>query len=925
MDRALTVGLVFLVSVLGILGCTEQSPDEIYGEGRLWTVPLDPGPGAIPIGTGALSSELGNVETMLGQALVQDWSTKGIGSWGLANKGGPPLVMAAKLAENRDVEEVNQYLMSVTPWGISGSTWEANPLGDYDFTEVGLVMLLYLFGDEPTRLYPATVDHIVNVLLIDEGGTPRTQVPNSYGLVTDTENHHLMTEGSRYLKNQWLCQHGQTDPNYDNATNGLETWLLDYLDVMLVEGVYEFNSIPYLGYTTQALLNLDAFAESTTLATKARYVLDTINWQYALGSLDLRRCAPFRRQLDYADQTELYADPHTTMMRVWTGEPYDPNLPLPPANIHRSSRGLIAEMLPYRLPDDVKQWVVDKPGEYFVRFGRGPLASPEIYSGGSGWLLSAGGVYRGPRSIIAARPITLMLSDASTDLLNCFHMPDRTGMGAAAVNETSESWMVWNNTGIHRRFACCNGPVGVPSQYAPAAQSGHWQVFAPDPNTLVAVFSQADLGLIVVFPEWSGTAADLATAIAAANPSEALLIRVFAWPSGDTITYDLAAAKGTWVIETVNGQAVDRDYDTWPHAEGGPAGVTFDRPGTAPTEAPVLAPPGSADARDQPPPLPSGAGTGTPIEFTIDQSASSLTFSATVPEGPTDSDTSAVVGAVVARLSPLGEPNSIRITDMDLELCDGIDLFYLFDPIAAVAVTGDPQDPFGLMLGVGDGLYGPYGTPGPAVAVDPAGGFNQVQNMVELRGTAVNDPAGMLVPLMNPTENLRGTGPYALDLIGSVAFTSPNEIRLTLVLDAVGPIVEDPIAIEGHVVATIVADAVIPDWTTLSLDIVNEQWGTVEIVPDQTEFIDPNATVTLTAHPIEGEIFKHWRVYDPNHPGSVNHAIIDSNNPLVLQMHANWEVEAVFGCGSSAAPLLPTLLGVLGSFVWVRSRHRVKH
>lgn len=943
MNRALAVGLVFAVSCMGIAGCTGQSPDEIYGEGRLWTVPLDPGPGAIPMGTGAVSSELGNVETMLGQALVEDRAGWAIGEWSLANKGGPPLVMAAKLAENRDVQEVNQYLTSVTPWGISGSTWEGNPLGDYDFTEVGLVMLLYLFGDEPTLLYPATVDHIVNVLLIDEGGTPRTQVPNSYGLVTDTENHHLMTEGSRYLKNQWLWQHGATDPNFNNATNGLEAWLLDYLDVMLVEGVYEFNSIPYLGFTVQALLNLDAFAESAALSVKARYVLDTINWQYALGSLDLRRCAPFRRQLDYAGQTELYADPHTTMMRVWTSDPYDPNLPLPPANIHRSSRGFIAEMLPYRLPDDVTQWVLDKPSEYFVRFGRGPSASPEIYSGGPGWLLSAGGVYRGPRSIIAARPITLMLSDGSMDLLDCFHMPDQSGAVAAATADSSEdsddttntihlpissgdgssapvdsnaseSWMEWNNTGVHRRFACCNGPVGIPSQYAPAAQSGNWQVFAPDPNVLVAVYSQADLGLIAVFPDWSGTAAELAMGIVAANPTEAVLRRVFNWPSTDTITYDVGAAKGAWVIETVNGQPVDRNYDGWPHVDGGPTGISFDRPGSSPIMDPAHGLALGADSGSEVPPLSAGSGMGTPIEFTVDASASSLTFSATVPEGPNDSDSSAVVGTIVARLAPLGAPNSIHITDMNLELSDGIGLFYLFDPIAAVTITGDPQDPFGLLLGHGDGLYAPYGSPGQAADLDPSGSFTQGGNVVELKGTALISPVGMLEPLMNPTEELRDTGPYDLDLSGTLVFTSPNEVRLTLVFDAVAPIIDDPILIEGQVTGTVVANAVIPEYTTLSLRVVNERWGTVDINPNQLEYLDPNTIVTLTAQPDEDRVFKRWKVFDPNHPGDANHMATDGNNPLHLQMDADWEVVAVFGCGSDVGEILPLSIVGLGLF-----------
>ncbi len=45
----------------------------------------------------------------------------------------------------------------------------------------------------------------------------------------DTENHLLMTEGARYLKNRWLALHGSTDPRHDNDANGMERWMLALL------------------------------------------------------------------------------------------------------------------------------------------------------------------------------------------------------------------------------------------------------------------------------------------------------------------------------------------------------------------------------------------------------------------------------------------------------------------------------------------------------------------------------------------------------------------------------------------------------------------------------------------------------------------------------------------------------------------------
>jgi len=224
-------------------------------------------------------------------------------------------------------------------------------------------------------------------------------------------------------------------------------------------------------------------------------------------------------------------------------------------------------VLPYRLPDDVRKWALHKETDYFVRIGRGPMASPEIYSGGPGYLLSAGGVHRGPRSMIAARPITLLLSDGARDLAECFRLP---GQG---------EWQGWNSTGVHRHFACANVPVKIPSQYKPIVQEKNWAVSAPDSvkGLVVVTFSLDDLGLLALFPNVSEAPATLAEAIMAANPDEEALRTSFTWPGGGTIEYDVDAPKGLWPIKAVNGNAVEREYDSWPHLDGGPEGVTFER------------------------------------------------------------------------------------------------------------------------------------------------------------------------------------------------------------------------------------------------------------------------------------------------------------------------------------------------------------
>ncbi len=97
----------------------------------------------------------------------------------------------------------------------------------------------------------------------------------------------------------------------------------------------------------------------------------------------------------------------------------------------------------------------------------------------------------------------------------------------------------------------------------------------------------------------------------------------------------------------------------------------------------------------------------------------------------------------------------------------------------------------------------------------------------------------------------------------------------------------------------------------LALSAINPHWGEVVIDPDPN---DPNApaflagtTVSLSATPIEGKAFKHWQVYDPNHPGDANHVVYDANLTITLVMNDHREVTAQFECGSGVEPFVPVI------------------
>ncbi len=111
----------------------------------------------------------------------------------------------------------------------------------------------------------------------------------------------------------------------------------------------------------------------------------------------------------------------------------------------------------------------------------------------------------------------------------------------------------------------------------------------------------------------------------------------------------------------------------------------------------------------------------------------------------------------------------------------------------------------------------------------------------------------------------------------------------------------------------------------LQLDMVNPQYGQVELSPAAWDADAPayprDTEVTLTATAIEDKRFKHWEIYDPNHPGDANHATIDANNPITLVLTHDTEVTAVFQCGSGAGYPLPLLMS-LCALAWLRATGR---
>lgn len=485
--------------------------------------------------------------------VINDWANKPIPPIrDLEGKGNGPRILLARLLQNLEIDEVNRTIMKLNPWGTPGSSWIFNKKGDYDFALSIFTTMLWKFGDKSTILFPGTTEHLLRVLLTVDGNQFRYSAPRSLGLVPETENHLLMTEGSRYLKNRWIAVHGNGEVYFDNVRNGMEQKILALLEEIRTAGLYEFNSNPYIGYTITALLNLEAFA-SEEVKGKARDVLDYMNYCYALGSYGLKHYPPFRRRYEKESSRELTTDYQSVFMKTWLS--FSPVTDYNTDIGNGAAHALLGACMPYRPADEVVEMIFNKGIGYFVKLGHGEGACPEIYSAGKSFLLSAGGVNRGERSLIVARSVTLFLNDDAEKLSETFHL---AGPG--------EDFMKWNNTGVYKNFACAAGPVFVPANIRPLAKNNNWSVYSMKDSLCIAVYSTSQFGLMIIFEH--ADANGLLTALIKANPYSERLKQHFRFPGGENIQYDVNAPANRWVIISDNDQLMNREFDQWPLIAG---------------------------------------------------------------------------------------------------------------------------------------------------------------------------------------------------------------------------------------------------------------------------------------------------------------------------------------------------------------------
>jgi hypothetical protein len=194
--------------------------------------------------------------------------------------------------------------------------------------------------------------------------------------------------------------------------------------------------------------------------------------------------------------------------------------------------------------------LLDKGDGYFVQLGHSKKSTPEIYTAGKHFLISAGGANRGYYSQIVTRPITVFLEDSAKNLNDCFHLE---GPG--------NDFMKWNNTGVYKNFACASGKVSVPEDYKPILERNNWAIYAGNNNVKIVVYSTEDIGIMLIFEDMK--AEDLLANLEKSNANDEQLKTQFQFPDGQIITYDVNAHLNKWVIKSIDGKSVERDFSKW--------------------------------------------------------------------------------------------------------------------------------------------------------------------------------------------------------------------------------------------------------------------------------------------------------------------------------------------------------------------------
>eukprot|EP01147_Barroeca_monosierra_P002669 gene2669-5562_t len=480
----------------------------------------------------------------------------------------PTLAVAKLLRKNaKDLEEVRKCFEKLkSPWGTMGSSHPFHSTGDYDYTSIILCFMIYRFEDS---VLPRDMKYnIVTRLLPLAARDPFMLVPQTPVKVLDTENHLLMTNFSIYLTQVFADKYKlATGFDFDTVKIFVKFLLLE----MLNAGVWGYNSRPFMGHVMVALLALYECCEDEEIHQLCRQqfyefqVLDFIVFSFALGSIEFRRRAPFRRDTKKASKPGFQDNALSAMMQVWAercgirtvdGDQINVKL-LPNAN-----KAIFAIGSSYCPHPHVLLLAFTKTSEYCARIGHGPHSSPEIFTAGEGWLLAAGGSSHSKTDVAAGSTFVLFAEDNVKSIQQTFRLV-----------HSSKNWKKINNTGVILNFAVCHGKAEAPPGTWPVHEIAGWSIFNNRGATII-MYQGKGLALLAVIDSLDSFHANVLEGFVRANGSSLPQKGRFHVPADvnclatrfgiTSFDYDVCCKQSEWIITAINDKLTDRTFYAWP-------------------------------------------------------------------------------------------------------------------------------------------------------------------------------------------------------------------------------------------------------------------------------------------------------------------------------------------------------------------------
>lgn len=486
--------------------------------------------------------------------LVHHWANKPLGDWPEHAKVREPRIIIARLLLGQNVDSTLAYLRTWRPHGKPGSTGPFNKHGDYDFTEINHAYLLSAPQLDGT-LTDDFRQFIADSLIVENGPKPSLRMPGTAKLLYDTENHVLMKEGSRHLKLQWLAKRNSA---YDSDYTTHAEILMGLLEEHLCTGSFEFNAVPYMGYTLSALFVLHNGTTHAGVKARAQALLDHLFLAFAYGVYADKHAGPFRRRAERGRRPELDTHPGLAVWRTLQAK-YRAE-----AVTQRLARGadhqaLIALVNSY-VPGSAVWDAFENPALGYARLGHGPKSSPEIYTRGEGWLLAGGGSFRGRGHQVVPQPLLLLVQDTTRLKAQQLRVP------------LPEKNFKVNYTGVWKNLAVADQNWIIPARFTVVQTTGNWQLVELTGNQVyAAVYNAEKLGVLVVLNGEASLARSGFAQLVERHPSLRAQGAVSLPFRGDVIGYKVQARRSRWVIKHVNNQAPDRRFWRWPRVAFSPA------------------------------------------------------------------------------------------------------------------------------------------------------------------------------------------------------------------------------------------------------------------------------------------------------------------------------------------------------------------